>query len=100
MTLLLRAILPADAVALPADAVCVATDQLIAVASAHERGEPFDRAAMLAHHALVEQLHVQNEACLPARFPTLLHDAEALRGLLERKERELRAALQRVCGRS
>jgi len=100
MTLLLRAILPADAVGLPVDAVSVATAELVAVASPHDRHEIFDRAAMLAHHELVGDLHAQNEACLPARFPTLIHDTDVLRDLLERREHELQEALERVRGRS
>src|SRR3954468_23090498 len=100
MTLLLRAILPPDAVACPDGAVRVGTDRLLAIASPHEPTQQLDRAAMLAHHELVAQLHAEAEACLPARFPTVVHDAEGLRGLLERKTPELQAALERVRGRS
>src|SRR3954452_23789597 len=100
MTLLLRAILPSDTVASPDGAVRVATEALLAIASPHDPGQKFDRAAMLAHHELVAQLHASSEACLPARFPTLVQDAEAIRGLLERNEPELCATLERVRGRS
>jgi hypothetical protein len=100
MTLLLRAILPADAGACPEGTVCVATTTLLAVASPHDPGQKFDRAAMLAHHDLIARLHARSEACLPARFPTLLDDGAAIRALLERKEPELVATLQRVRGRS
>jgi hypothetical protein len=100
MTLLLRAILPPDAVACPDGAVCVASDKLLAVTSPHDGSQQLDRASMLAHHDLVAKLHAATEACLPARFPTLLHDAEAVRAWLEGKEPELHAALERVRGRS
>jgi hypothetical protein len=51
---------------------------------------------MLAHHDLVAALHEHSTACLPARFPTLFGEPDALRTMLVEREVELCAALERV----
>jgi hypothetical protein len=99
MSLLLHAILPADA--LTAELTTVATELLVGVATAcDDAPRTLGRADMLAHHALVARLHEANDACLPVRFPTHLADAEALRQLLLTREAALLAALERVRGRA
>ncbi len=55
---------------------------------------------MLEHHRVVQELHECFSACLPARFPTYVEDAETLRTLLTEREEALLAALERVRGRS
>ncbi|HEY3063969.1 MAG TPA: GvpL/GvpF family gas vesicle protein [Chloroflexota bacterium] len=97
MSLLLHAIVPADPAA-PRPA-CVSTDRLSACATDWDQ-RPLTRAEMLAHHGLVSRLHVEHEACLPARFPTVVADAAALRALLVRREPELLGNLERVRGRT
>jgi gas vesicle protein GvpL/GvpF len=61
--------------------------------------EPWGRADLLEHHAIVSHLHDRAEATLPSRFPTWSDD-EGLRAQLETRQAELQAALDRVRGRS
>ena len=96
MSLLLHAIVPADAAR---GLASVSTDRLSAWATEWDQ-RPLTRAEMLAHHELVSRLHAEHQACLPARFPTLVTDAEALRELLTRREAELLANLERVRDRA
>jgi len=100
MPLLLHAIVPADGAHAPDGVVSIEAGRLAAIASAHESARPLGRADMLAHHGRVAELHTQHNACLPARFPTLIANGDALRELLQRREPELLAALDRVRGRS
>jgi hypothetical protein len=100
MSLLLHAIVPADGARAPEGATSVLAGRLVAIASDHDGGRTLGRPEMLAHHELVAELHADHDACLPARFPTLLADGDALKDVLERRETELRAALERVRGRS
>jgi hypothetical protein len=97
MSLLLHAILAHDVRA--PELTVVATERLVGVASAWD-DEPLGRGDMLAHHEVVARLHDTHEACLPARFPTRLADADALRQLLLKREQPLLGALERVRGRA
>lgn len=54
--------------------------------------------ALREQHALVDALAGRTAALLPVRFGSLL-DEDALRGVLERREREISAALDHVRGR-
>jgi len=56
----------------------------------------FGRADLLEHHALVSRLSADHAGVLPARFPTWLADAQALRAELERRQADFAAALERV----
>jgi hypothetical protein len=53
---------------------------------------------MLAHHRVVSAVFARSAGCLPARFPTLVGDRDALREHIEAKRRELTAQLERVRG--
>jgi hypothetical protein len=65
-----------------------------------DNAPPLGRADLLEHHALVEQLHADLDACLPVRFPTWFADAAQLRQRLEEHQAELGAKLEHVRGRS
>src|SRR5262249_47292645 len=97
--LLLHAILDADAPGLPDELTRVATDHLAAWASAIE-ARRLGQEDMLAHHALVEQLWRNAAACIPARFPSVFADAEAIHTLLRARESELQSGLDRVRDRA
>src|SRR5882672_6308802 len=58
----------------------------------------FGRADLLAHHEIISALAAQVDV-LPARFPTWLAHAEALRHELEYRQVDLANALERVRGR-
>jgi hypothetical protein len=64
-----------------------------------ETAESFGRADLLEHHEIISRLAAQLDGVLPARFPTWLADADALRGELTRRQCELVEALDRVRGR-
>ena len=63
-------------------------------------GEPWGRADLLEHHAIVTHLHEHVAATLPSRFPTWSADEHALRAELEQGQTALHKALERVRGRS
>jgi hypothetical protein len=92
VSLLLHAIVPAEAVIVNAPLLVVAAGRLLGVATTEDM-------EMLAHHALVQQLHERFSACLPVRFPSRIADAAVLEQLLTKKQAELCAAMERVRGR-
>jgi len=61
-----------------------------------EPAQPFGRADLLEHHAIVSQLAAQLDAVLPARFPTWFADDRALQAQLELRHGDLGEALLRV----
>lgn len=61
-------------------------------------GDGFRREDVLAHHRLVADVFERVEACLPARFPTLVDDEAALRQHVEKQQTELTEQLQAVRG--
>jgi Gas vesicle synthesis protein GvpL/GvpF len=100
MSLLLHAIVPAEGASAADGTVAIEAGPVAAIASPHECFRALEQADMLAHHERIADLHARHDACLPARFPTLLADADSLRGLLKQRVPELMAALDRVRGRS
>lgn len=96
MRLLLRAITtPADS----SGFVTVTANGLMAWASEVEDDQAeFSRDAMLEHHRVVADIDARVEACLPARFPTAVNDADALSALIASKGVELARQLERVRG--
>jgi hypothetical protein len=56
----------------------------------------FTRTDLFSHHAVVTQLFALVDGCLPARFPTLLDSANALRDQLEAKQGGLMAQLEHI----
>jgi hypothetical protein len=62
--------------------------------------EPFGRADLLEHHAIISRLDRIVESVLPARFPTWFADEEALTAELGRRQTDLLEALERVRGRA
>jgi hypothetical protein len=65
-----------------------------------EVAQPFGRADLLEHHAIVSRLATELPSVLPARFPTSLADEAALRAVLARRQSDLIEALERVRGRA
>jgi gas vesicle protein GvpL/GvpF len=59
---------------------------------------PFSRGDVLAHHTLVDGVFACVEACLPARFPTVLADEAALHGKLAAQGADLQRQLEVVRG--
>jgi hypothetical protein len=53
---------------------------------------------LLAHHGLISQLHESLASVVPARFPTWVADAHALRRLIGSRRGELSSALDTVRG--
>ena len=77
---------------------CVPCQELVGVAG--EVGQAptvASEATLWAHEAVVEAL-MERGAVLPARFGTVVADEAALAAALERRQAELRAALDRVRG--
>jgi hypothetical protein len=104
--LLLHAIAPAEVS--PAVLAGLRSQPLVRIAGAGlaawateltETSEPFGRADLLEHHEIISRFAAQLDGVLPARFPTWLADADALRGELTRRQGELVEALDRVRGR-
>ena len=93
MPLLLHAVVPAEDMALRQPLLGTVAGPLLGIATAEDTD-------MLEHHRVVQELHEHFSACLPARFPTYVEDAETLRTLLTDREEALCAALERVRGRS
>lgn len=60
--------------------------------------EGFTRADVLEHHRLVTQVFDRVDACLPARFPTVVEDEAVLRQQLEGQQAELTERLHAVRG--
>ena len=54
---------------------------------------------LLAHHALIDQLHAGEGACLPARFPTWIEDEHSVQETLEKRSTEFHQALEKIRGR-
>lgn len=98
MALLLRAITtPADPTDL-SGVQALELDGLVAWATeVSEPGQTFTKQDLLADHRLVEAIFERVEACLPARFPTLV-DAEALRANVAVRRAELERQLEHVRG--
>jgi gas vesicle protein GvpL/GvpF len=63
-----------------------------------EEPPPFTREDVLHHHGVVRDVFERVEACLPARFPTVVGDAAVLRGELESHAAELTERLEAVRG--
>jgi hypothetical protein len=57
---------------------------------------PFTKQDMLDHHQVVMEIFARAEACLPARFPTLLPDVASLRTHVASRVEELAGSLERV----
>src|SRR5689334_3783258 len=76
--------------------VRVDVGQLVAWA-AHPANEHLTREDMLAHHTLVGEVFAHVEACLPARFPTRVEEAQ-LRQQLQEQQSELADRLEAVRG--
>jgi len=98
VSLLLHAITtPADAPA--AATVCLNVGGMTAwyTALPTDTG-PFTKEDMLEHHRVVSQIFNRVDACLPARFPTLVADEDELRSQLEAKADVLAAQLGVVRG--
>src|SRR5437868_15206200 len=57
-----------------------------------------DRAAVLQHAGVVDELTRMNEAVLPARFGPSYADADALRSAIRSRREQLVEALERVRG--
>jgi hypothetical protein len=57
------------------------------------------REDLLGHHALVEALHLQMEAFLPARLSAWFEDEAALRSILEQRQPDYSQALERIRNR-
>jgi hypothetical protein len=93
MPLLLHAVVPAEDMGLREPLLGTVAGPLLGIATAEDTD-------MLEHHRVVQELHERFSACLPARFPTYVEDAETLRTLLTEREEALWAALERVRGRS
>jgi hypothetical protein len=53
---------------------------------------------VLAHARVIDQLAVQNEAVVPARFGRAFDDSDSLRAAVQERESDLREALARVRG--
>jgi Gas vesicle synthesis protein GvpL/GvpF len=101
LTLLLHAILAADARPAPEPAlVRVPGEHLAAWLSTRDGQQALGRADMLAHHELVARLCAQSGACLPARFPTIFSDAEAVRRVLIERQAQLLKGLEHVRDRA
>jgi hypothetical protein len=105
MRLLLHAVATAEAAAVPPTGLrgqplrVVRQADIFAYASCFDApAEHFDRADLLAHHAIISGLAAHTDV-LPARFPTWLADEEAMRGELGRRQSDLVEALERVRGR-
>jgi Gas vesicle synthesis protein GvpL/GvpF len=60
--------------------------------------EPFTRADLLENHRVVSDVFTSVDACLPARFPTLLTDEASALDLLRRRRADLLARLKLVHG--
>jgi len=56
-----------------------------------DTGVSFDRHDLIEHHEIISHLHAAADACLPARFPTWLHDET-----LGQRHDQLLSALERV----
>jgi Gas vesicle synthesis protein GvpL/GvpF len=61
--------------------------------------DKLDRSDALEHHRLVERI-CASQPCLPVRFGTAFATADAARASLASRSTELRAALDRVAGKS
>jgi hypothetical protein len=61
--------------------------------------DKLDRSDALEHHRLVERI-CASQPCLPVRFGTTFATADAARASLASRSTELRAALDRVAGKS
>ena len=51
--------------------------------------EPFTREDLLEHHRIVADIHARVDACLPARFPTWLADAQVIAARRDALARQL-----------
>jgi hypothetical protein len=81
--------------------VVIRQADLAAYATSFEApAEPFGRAELLDHHAIIVGIAGQAASILPARFPTWLADGETLRRELLRRQAEFVEALERVRGRA
>jgi hypothetical protein len=101
LTLLLHAILAADATLDPEPSLTrVPGERLAAWLSTRDSQHSLGRADMLAHHELVARLCEQSGACLPARFPSIFSDAEAVQRVLIERQAHLLDALEHVRGQA
>jgi Gas vesicle synthesis protein GvpL/GvpF len=97
MTLLLRAIVAKDDVAVAADLtlVTVPTTSLAALASPWEATGAAGEAELLEHHRIIQAIFAR-VPCLPARFGSVFADAGALRDRLALREKDLATQLARL----
>src|SRR5262249_46704701 len=71
---------------------------LVAWATRLEADAPFTREDVLNHHRVVSQVFEGVEACLPARFPTLVEGEDALRAQVDARADALARQLESVRG--
>ena len=107
MSLLLHAIAPIEPAApspagLRGQAVIAVDEQGLTAWTTdfHEAPGQLTRDDLLAHHGLITQLHESLASVVPARFPTWVADADALRRLIGSRRGELSSALDTVRGRA
>jgi hypothetical protein len=97
MSLLLRAIVAEDDVAVAADLtlLTVPTTTIAALASPWETTGAAGEAELLEHHRIIQAIFAR-VPCLPARFGSVFADAEALRARLALRESDLATQLARL----
>jgi hypothetical protein len=97
MSLLLRAIVAEDDVAVGAELalVTVPTTSVAALASPWAATGAAGEAELLEHHRIIQAIFA-HVPCLPARFGSVFADAEALRARLALREKDLAAQLARL----
>src|SRR5262249_38252192 len=78
--------------------VTVEVRGLVAWATRLEADAPFTREDVLNHHRVVSQVFEGVEACLPARFPTLVEGEDALRAQVDARADALARQLESVRG--
>ncbi len=100
MALLLRAITFLTDAERASSGPLVAHAGIAAWVAEVEEASGFTREDMLAHHAAVTEIFERAEACLPARFPTLFGDADALQKQLAASADDLVRQLEHVRGRA